>query len=106
MGEAHVSPSGAPDAYKALKKRMQITFKDLGVAISENRIPSEPLIHTFQEEVAEMIRFPDRGEPHYDAFEAACRQLTGACRSNRIENVLQAFEALIKMKKDCHTRYK
>lgn len=106
MGEAHVSPPGAPEAYKALKKRMQATFKDLGAALSENRLPSEPLIHAFREEVLQMIRYPDRGEPHYEAFEAACRKLTEACRRNRIEEARQAYEALIKMKKDCHTRYK
>jgi XXXCH domain-containing protein len=96
-------PSGD---YKALKKRMQATFKRLGVTIANNRIPDDPLIHTFQTEVLEMIRYPDRGEPHYDAFAAACRRLVEACQSNRMDIVRPAFEALGRMKKDCHTRYK
>jgi XXXCH domain-containing protein len=98
--------SDASETYKALKKRMQTTFKRLGVTIAANRIPDKPLIHTFETEVLEMIRFPDRGEPHYDAFAAGCRHLVEACRGNRIEDVRCAFEALNRMKKDCHTRYK
>jgi len=105
-GDGPASPSDKPQAYKALKKRMQVTFKDLATALSKNQIPSEQLIHIFQEEVAEMIRFPDRGEPHYNAFEAACRHLTEACQNNRPGEVRQAFEVLRKMKKDCHASYK
>lgn len=101
--EPFSDPSGA---YKKLKKRMQATFKRLGVTIAASRIPDDPLIHAFQTEVREMIRFPDRGESHYDAFEAACRRLVEACHSNRIEDVRRAFEALKKIKKDCHARYK
>lgn len=101
--ETFSDPSGA---YKALKKRMQATFKRLGVTIAANRIPDDPLIQAFESQVSEMIRFPDRGEPHYDAFQAGCRHLVEACRGNRIEDVRRAFEALNRMKKDCHTRYK
>ena len=101
--EPLTDPSGD---YKALKKRMQANFKRLGVTIAANRIPDDPLIHAFQTEAMKMIRYPDRGEPHYNAFEAACRRLTEACQNNRPGEVRQAFEALIKMKKDCHARYK
>lgn len=100
------SPAATPGAYKALKKRMQATFKRLGAMIADNRTPDDLLIQTFQTEVLEMIRYPDRGEPHYDAFVAACRRLTEACQSNRMDEMRQAFDALSRMKKDCHTRYK
>jgi len=96
-------PSGA---YKALKKRMQTTFKRLGASIAANRIPDDPLIHAFEAQVLEMIRFPDRGEPHYEAFEAGCRRLVEACQGNRMDDMRQAFEALQRMKKDCHDCYK
>lgn len=100
---ASARPAGS---YKALKKEMQTTFKQIGRMIVENRIPGDPLILAFQKEVRAMTRFPDRGEPHYNAFEAGCRHLVAACRGNRIEDVRRAFEALSRMKKDCHTRYK
>jgi len=100
------SPVIAPEAYKTLKKRMQATLKEVGRAVSENRVPSEHVIDTFQKDVSAMIRFPDRGEPHYEAFETLGQRLAEACERNRIEDIRQAFEALNKMKKDCHTRYK
>jgi XXXCH domain-containing protein len=100
---ASARPSGS---YKALKKEMQATFKQLGLKIAQNQIPDGQLLHTFQKEVIEMIGFPDRGEPHYDAFEAACRRLVEACQNNQMDEMRQAFEALKKMKKDCHARYK
>lgn len=96
-------PSGT---YKTLKKRMQTTFKRLGAIIAANRIPDDPLIHRFQTEVLEMIRYPDRGEPHYNAFESACQRLVETCQSNRMDAARQAFEDLSRMKKDCHARYK
>ena len=85
---------------------MQTTFKRLGAIIAANRIPDDPLIHRFQTEVLEMIRYPDRGEPHYNAFESACQRLVEACQSNRMDAARQAFEDLGRMKKDCHARYK
>lgn len=106
MEEVRASPSGPPGAYKALKKRMQATLKEVGRAVSENRVPSEHVIDTFQKDVSAMIRFPDRGEPHYEAFGALGQRLAKACGQNRIEDIRQVFEALNKMKKDCHARYK
>jgi XXXCH domain-containing protein len=100
---ASVGPSGS---YKALKKEMQTTFKQIGAKITTNQIPNAPLIRTFQKEIRAMVRYPDRGEPHYEAFEAACRRLVSACQGNQMDEMRQAFEALKRMKKDCHARYK
>ena len=106
MEDAGAASAIASEGYKALKKRMQATFKAVGRAVRENRVPSQQVVQTFQQDVTAMIRFPDRGEPHYDAFEALCQRLADACRQHRIEDIRQAFEALNKMKKDCHARYK
>jgi XXXCH domain-containing protein len=100
---ASTHPAGS---YKALKKEMQTTFKQIGVRIAANQIPGEQLIRTFQKEVIEMIGFPDRGEPHYDAFGAACRRLVEACQGRPMDEMRQAFESLKRLKKDCHARYK
>ncbi|MCB2170101.1 MAG: GAK system XXXCH domain-containing protein [Deltaproteobacteria bacterium] len=100
---ATTHPAGS---YRALKKEMQTTFKQIGAKITANQIPDAPLIRTFQKEIRAMVRYPDRGEPHYEAFEAACRRLVGACQNNRMDDMRQAYEALKRMKKDCHARYK
>ena len=104
--DPETAPGLAPGDYKALKKRMQATFKEVGRAVSENRIPSQQVIQTFKEDVTAMVGFPDRGEPDYEAFEALCKDLAEACRQKRPDDIRQAFEALNKMKKDCHARYK
>lgn len=105
-GPVRASSSEPSTTYKALKKRMQVTFKRLGAVIADNQIPNGPLLLAFQQDALEMIRFPDRGEPHYEAFEAACRRLAEASQNNQPGEVRQAFEVLKRMKKDCHARYK
>jgi XXXCH domain-containing protein len=100
---ASTHPAGS---YRALKKEMQTTFNQIGAKITANQIPDEQLIRSFQKEVIEMIGYPDRGEPHYEAFEAACRRLVGACQDKQMDDMRQAYEALKRMKKDCHARYK
>jgi len=93
-------------SYKALKKEMQTTFKQIGAKIATNQIPDDPLMRIFRKEIRAMVSYPDRGEPHYNAFETACRRLVKACQGNRMDEMRQAFEALQRMKKDCHDRYK
>jgi len=105
-GKTPVASAAPAGSYKALKKEMQTTFKQIGVRIAANQIPGEQLIRTFQKEVIEMIGFPDRGEPHYDALGAACRRLVEACQGRRMDEMRQAFESLKRLKKDCHARYK
>ncbi len=100
---ASTHPAGS---YRTLKKEMQTTFKQIGAKITANQIPDAPLIRTFQKEIRAMVRYPNRGEPHYNAFEAACRRLVGACQGSQIDDMRQAYEALKRMKKDCHARYK
>lgn len=106
MEDAGTASATSSEGYKTLKKRMQATFKEVGRAVRENRVPSQQVVQTFLQDVTAMIGFPDRGEPHYEAFEALCQSLAEACRQNRIEDIRQTFEALNKMKKDCHARYK
>jgi len=106
-GKTPPVPSARPaGSYKSLKKEMQTTFKQIGAKIAQNQVPDDPLVRTFQKQIRAMVSYPDRGEPHYKAFEAACQRLTEACRGNRPDDVRQAFETLRKMKKDCHARYK
>lgn len=100
---ASVDPS---EAYKALKKEMQTTFKQIAARIAANQIPDTPLIGTFQEASRAMVRYPNRGEPHYEAFETACRRLVSACQGNQMNDMRRAFATLKRMKKDCHARYK
>ena len=100
---ASTHPAGS---YKALKKEMQTTFRQIGTKITTNQVPDDPLMRAFQKEIRAMVRYPDRGEPHYNTFEAACRRLVRACQGSQMDELRQAFEALKRMKKDCHARYK
>ncbi len=104
-GEAIAESMGT---YKPLKKRMKSAFKEIGEALEANKLPAQETVNTFIADSHRMLAFTGKkyGEPHYPAFQGACRQMADAYAVQNWVGFKGAYAALNQLMHDCHKEYK
>lgn len=97
-----------PIKYKALKKRMKSTFKDIGESLEMQKLPEPGILNSFLADSDLMTAFAGEkyGERYYPEYTAACRQLAAAFEAKRWDAFKSAYAELDRMKKDCHKEFK
>ncbi len=96
---------GRPD-YKALKKRMKGSFKRIGEALAEGRLPDRDTMESFAGDSALMITYPDNGDEFYDRYKTACARFLAAFEAGDPAGSLTRYNQIKAIKSDCHDRYK
>lgn len=91
--------------YKKLKKRMQTTYKAIGKALSESRLPDQLTVQSFLRDALIMISYPGYGDEYYELFAQACERFSQACDGRDLSAVQAAFTEIVQLKEDCHDRY-
>jgi XXXCH domain-containing protein len=91
---------------KTLKKRMAKSFKTLLKTMDDGRLPTLDVVASWCEDADLMKTLLDRGNEHFDSFQGKCHELLESVKERRIESARAAAEALNRMRKECHSRYK
>nr|MBF0222045.1 GAK system XXXCH domain-containing protein [Desulfobulbaceae bacterium] len=94
------------NSYKLLKNKMSQTFKTIGRAVSEKRLPPAETVESFLREVEQMVSFPGFGDEYYDEFINLCRELERRYAEGKIEAVVELHGRILSQTKQCHRRYK
>ncbi len=104
-GPAPVKP---PIKYKPLKKRMKSSFKEIGEALEQQKLPEPEILNGFLSDSERMMAFAGKkyGEPDYPAYREACRQLADAYEARNWTAFKDGYARLEQLKKDCHKAYK
>lgn len=108
--DAETLPENAGDdvrpKYKHLKKRMKKSFKTVTDSLLADALPPADVVADFLKQSEEMIAWPGYGDEYYDAYDAACRRLRSAFEADDVDACKAAGQALNRLKKECHDRYK
>ncbi len=91
---------------KTVKKRMSKSFKALLKSLDNGRLPTLDLVGSWCEDADLMVTLLNRGKEHSRSFQGKCRELLESVEQRRIESAKAAAEALNRMRKECHSRYK
>lgn len=96
---------GRPD-YKALKKRMKGSFKEIGEALAEGRLPDRETVDSFMADSALMITYPSNGDEFYPRYKTACGDFLVAFKAGDPAQTQDRYNQIKAIKSDCHDRYK
>jgi XXXCH domain-containing protein len=96
---------GRPD-YKALKKRMKGSFKRIGEALGESRLPDWETMDSFMADSALMITYPANGDEFHPRYKAACAEFLNAFKAGDLAQTQARYNQIKAIKSDCHDRYK
>ncbi|HTY25030.1 MAG TPA: GAK system XXXCH domain-containing protein [Desulfomonilaceae bacterium] len=91
---------------KKIKKRMSNSFKDMLKAMDDGRLPRVDLVASWCEDGDLMVTLLERGEEHFHSFRGKCSELLEAVEQGHLGAARAAAEALNRMRKECHSRYK
>lgn len=91
---------------KTLKKRMAKSFKNLMNELNDDQLPKLDLVSSWCQDADLMMTLLDRGKEHFHSFQGKCHELLESVEERRIESARAAAEALNRMRKECHSRYK
>ena len=92
--------------YRAAKKRMKHTFKDICHALAEGKAPSEPLTESFFRDSEIMVAYPGHGEEYYKEYIQAYEEFRSALSKKDLDSASLLCEKIRKIKSVCHKRYK
>jgi XXXCH domain-containing protein len=92
--------------YRAAKKRMKHNFRDICLAVSEGKIPSENLTESFFRDSDIMISYPRYGEEYYTEYIQAFEEFRSALNKKDLESAALLCEKIKKIKSVCHKQYK
>ncbi|MCB2184296.1 MAG: GAK system XXXCH domain-containing protein [Desulfobulbaceae bacterium] len=95
-----------PPAYSILKKRMQKTFKALGVGLRAGKVPEKSLVDSFAADSELMISYSGYGDEFYEVFLQAVQSFLDACDRGNAPEAAKLYNALKARRKECHGRYK
>jgi XXXCH domain-containing protein len=104
-GPSREDEGGLPN-YSALKKHMRQTFKAMGQALDEGRVPPSLEFHSFTADARLMAGYPGKGEDRYGPFLTAVHALEAAFASGDVPAMRAAHAALAQIKRECHSRLK
>lgn len=91
---------------KSLKKRMAKSFKAMLKTLDDGQLPSWDLVASWHKDAKLMVTLLDRGKEHFRSFQSRCQELLESVQERRLEAAKAAAEALNRMRKECHSRYK
>ncbi len=97
--------NGLPD-YKKLKKRMKKSFKALSSSAREGSLPDEKVLGAFIEDSGIMVQYPDKGEEFYEEYKSSVTELDQAFKQSDLIKFQAAVDALNKIQKKSHEKYK
>lgn len=95
-----------PSDYKKIKKQMGKQFKRIIENLLIGVLPDDDVVHSFLNDSRRMTAFPQYGQEYYPVFETACDQFREAFEKRDPEACKNAYQALSRIKKECHERYK
>ena len=95
---------GTIKKYRAAKKRMKHTFKDICMAVSEGKTPSEALTESFFRDSDIMIAYPEHGNEYYKEYIQACEEFRLALGKKDLDSAAFLCEKIRKIKSVCHKR--
>lgn len=92
--------------YRPFKQRFKSTFSDLTSCANRTELPSSELLSRFMAESRQLISFSGFGDPYYDDYWQACRDIEQAVLSNSASAFQEKWAAVNTIKKACHSRFK
>lgn len=92
--------------YGKLKKMMKRSFNALSREVLSEKMPEKEILANFLAQSARMVTYSGRGDEHYARYSDACFALEQACNTGDLERMHQAWERIVRIKQDCHQRYK
>lgn len=91
---------------KTLKKRMSRSFKAMLNTMDDGRLPALDSVASWCQDAELMVTLLDRGKEHFPSFQGKCRELLESVEKRHLGAAKAAAEALNRMRKECHSRYK
>jgi XXXCH domain-containing protein len=85
---------------------MSKSFKDFLKALDDGRLPTLDSVASWCEDAALMVTLLDEGKEHFHSFQGKCQELLESVEKRHLEAAKAAAEALNRMRKECHSRYK
>lgn len=104
--EAEAPEDEEPITYKKLKKRMKESFKSMMESLMAEALPADAAVMSFLQDSKLMLSFPEKGGEYYDDYDVACTSFAGAFESGNLDACKSAINALDRLRKECHSRYK
>jgi XXXCH domain-containing protein len=98
--------TGAKPKYKSLKKAMKKTWKHIVESVNAGARPQDEVVRTFYDQSLMMITYPGKGDDFYNAYEVAVNRMMSAYESEDHGELAEAVDAVGKLYKACHDRYK
>ena len=93
-------------SYKKIKKSMQRAVKDIKAALDRGEIPPVELTEALVSDCEALTTMPGKGDDQYPEFCERVQRLAQAARSGDLTDVSTALEAVLAMKKECHSNHK
>lgn len=93
-------------SYKLLKNQMSQSYKAIGCALKDKRLPPSETVDLFLKEAEQMISFPGFGDEYYGEFIGGCREFKDQCMKGNVEAVAELYGRITSLTKQCHRRYK
>ena len=93
-------------SYKKLKKKMQKEVKEIKAVLDRGEMPALELVEACVNDAQAITSVPGKGDEHYPRFNDQAQVLLSAARSGDQPGFAAALEALLEMKKECHSKYK
>jgi XXXCH domain-containing protein len=100
------SPKPKKLKYKDLKKRMKKSFKAIKESVSDSRLPERSDLVSFLNDSEQMVSYPGYGDAYYSEYQKACQALEDAAGRLDFATFKHQLEAVNKLQKECHNRYK
>ena len=74
--------------------------------MDDGRLPTLDSVASWCEDAELMVTLLDQGKEHFHSFQAKCQELLQSVEKRHLEAAKAAAEALNRMRKECHYRYK
>ena len=94
------------ESYKKLKKRMKASFRKIGDALADNRLPTEADLAAFRADSVRMVAWPGYGDVLYNDYIRACDRLEKAYAVKDFNGFAGAYRDVEALKGSCHKQYK
>jgi XXXCH domain-containing protein len=92
--------------YKALKKRMEQSFKSISKSLKAGNLPAKQTVQAFLKDSDLMITYPKKGDKHYNAYKKACQSFQTAFEEGKLPSVRRTYKRLDTLMDTCHDEYK
>ena len=105
-GPCEEAESEGKPKLKAVKKRMEKSFKSIGDALKKGLVPEKGEVSSFIADSELMVGYPGYGDEYYDQYSKLCVQFNVAAENGDLAAMQEKYAELKAMKKLCHDQYK